>query len=169
MITRTVSGGASCFFGSRYGQDQSLDYGLFFLTNGESTMLRSLLLKRILVVFVSMSFFTTYSLPAYAGIVTTEQMIQQQLEPLSRASLITMLDREDVRQQLIDRGVDPAYAKMRIAALSDQQVSEIMANIDDLPAGAGVLGILIVVLLVLIILDIIGVTNIFSFIHSPNK
>ena len=39
----------------------------------------------------------------------------------------------------------------------------------DLFAGSGVVGILIAVLLVLIILDIVGVTNIFSFIHSPSK
>ena len=76
-----------------------------------------------------------------------------------------MLDREEVRQQLVDRGVDPDYAKQRIAALSDEQINEIKSNIDGLPTGSGVVGILIAVLLVLIILDIIGVTNIFSFIN----
>ena len=76
-----------------------------------------------------------------------------------------MLDREEVRQQLVDRGVDPDYAKQRIAALSDQQISEIKANIDEMPAGSGVVGILIAVLLVLVLLDVIGVTNIFTFIN----
>ena len=110
-------------------------------------------------------FFTTYSLPAYSGIVTTEQLIQEQLESLDKQSLVSMLDREEVRQQLVDRGVDPDYAKQRIAALSDQQISEIKANIDEMPAGSGVVGILIAVLLVLVILDVIGVTNIFTFIN----
>lgn len=90
--------------------------------------------------------------------------MQEQLESLDKDTLVSLMDREEVRQQLIDRGVDPDYAKQRIAALSDEQINEIKANIDDLPAG-GVIGILIAVLLVLIILDIVGVTNIFSFIN----
>jgi hypothetical protein len=127
-------------------------------------MLMSSLMKRVMAILVSLSFLTTYSLPAYSGIVTTEQLMQEQLESLDRDTLVSLMDREEVRQQLIDRGVDPDYAKQRIAALSDEQINEIKANIDDLPAG-GVIGILIAVLLVLIILDIIGVTNIFSFIN----
>ena len=129
----------------------------------------SSLMKRIIVLLVSVSFFSTYSLPAWSGIVTTDQLLQQQLEVLNKSSLVAMLDRDDVRQQLVERGVDPEYAKARIAALSDAQIEELKGSIDTLPAGSGVVGILIAVLLVLIILDIVGVTNIFSFIHSPSK
>ena len=131
--------------------------------------MKSSLMKRIMVLLVSVSFFSTYSLPAWSGIVTTDQLLQQQLEVLNKSSLVAMLDRDDVRQQLVERGVDPDYAKARIAALSDAQIEELKHNIDTLPAGSGVVGILIAVLLVLIILDIVGVTNIFSFIHSPSK
>jgi hypothetical protein len=133
-------------------------------SQGEYGMLMSSLMKRVMAILVSVSFLTTYSLPAYSGIVTTEQLMQEQLESLDKDTLVSLMDREEVRQQLIDRGVDPDYAKQRIAALSDEQINEIKANIDDLPAG-GVIGILIAVLLVLIILDIVGVTNIFSFIN----
>lgn len=129
----------------------------------------SSLMKRIVVLLVSVSFFSTYSLPAWSGIVTTDQLLQQQLEVLNKSSLVAMIDRDDVRQQLVERGVDPEYAKARIAALSDAQIEELKGNIDTLPAGSGVVGILVAVLLVLIILDIVGVTNIFSFIHSPSK
>ena len=131
--------------------------------------MKSSLMKRIMVLLVSVSFFSTYSLPAWSGIVTTDQLLQQQLEVLNKSSLVAMLDRDDVRQQLVERGVDPDYAKARIAALSDAQIEELKDSIDTLPAGSGVVGILIAVLLVLIILDIVGVTNIFSFIHSPSK
>lgn len=131
--------------------------------------MNSSLMKRIIVLLVSVSFFSTYSLPAWSGIVTTDQLLQQQLEVLNKSSLVAMLDRDDVRQQLVERGVDPDYAKARIAALSDAQIEELKDNIDTLPAGSSVVGILVAVLLVLVILDIIGVTNIFSFIHSPSK
>jgi hypothetical protein len=127
-------------------------------------MLMSSLMKRVMALLVSLSFLSTYSLPAYSGIVTTEQLLQEQLATLDKPTLVSMMDREDVRQQLIEHGVDPDDAKQRIAALSDEQISEIKANIDELPAG-GIIGVLIAVLLVLIILDIIGVTNIFSFIN----
>lgn len=128
-------------------------------------MLMSSLMKRVMAMMVSLSVFASYSLPAYSGLVTTEQLIQEQLQSLDKRSLVSMLDREEVRQQLVDRGVDPDYAKQRIAALSDAQINEIKANIDELPAGSSVVGILIAVLLVLVILDIIGVTNIFTFIN----
>ena len=108
---------------------------------------------------------TTYSLPAWSGIVSTEQLLQQQFEALDKAALMDMLERDEVRQQLIERGVDPVDAQQRIAALSDEQISELKTKIDELPAGSGVVGILVAVILVLVILDIIGVTNIFSFIH----
>ena len=124
-------------------------------------------MKRVMALLVSIAMLNTYSLPAYSGVVTTEQLIQQQLDSVDRDELVSLLDRSEVRQQLVDRGVDPEYAKQRIAALSDAQIEQIKSEIDQLPAGSGVVGILIAVLLVLIILDIIGVTNIFSFIHSP--
>ncbi|HHH43877.1 MAG TPA: hypothetical protein ENK49_07055 [Gammaproteobacteria bacterium] len=130
--------------------------------------MKSSLMKRIVVLLVSVSFFSTYSLPAWSGMVTTDQLLQQS-GALDKSALLGMLDREDVRQQLIERGVDPQYAKLRIAALSDAQVEELRGHIDTLPAGSGIVGIMIAVLLVLIILDIVGVTNIFSFINSPAK
>ena len=127
------------------------------------------LMKRMVVLLVSVSFFSTYSLPAWSGIVTTDQLLQQQSGALNKSALLTMLDREDVRRQLVERGVDPGYAKQRIAALSDTQIEELKGNIDTLPAGSGIVGILIAVLLVLVILDIVGVTNIFTFINPPAK
>ncbi len=126
-------------------------------------------MKRVMALLVSLAMLNTYSLPAYSGVVTTEQLIQQQLESMDRDELVSLLDRSEVRQQLVDRGVDPEYARQRIAALSDAQIEQIKSEVDQLPAGSGVVGILIAVLLVLIILDIIGVTNIFSFIHSPSS
>lgn len=126
-------------------------------------------MKRMMALLLSLAMLNTYALPAYAGVVTTEQLIQQQMESMDRDELVALLDRAEVRQQLVDRGVDPEYAKQRIAALSDAQIEQIRSEIDQLPAGSGVVGILIAVLLVLVILDIVGVTNIFSFIHPPKS
>jgi hypothetical protein len=126
-------------------------------------------MKRVMAALLSLSILTTYSLPAYSGVVTTDQLIEQQLASMNKSTLLSMLDRDEVRQQLIERGVDPVFARERIAALSDEQISQIKADIDQLPAGSGVVGILVAVLLVLMILDVIGVTNIFPFINPPSK
>lgn len=131
-------------------------------------MLQSNFLKRMVAVFVTISCLSGYSLPAWSGIASTEQMLYEQFHALDRNALVSMLDRLEVRQQLIEHGVDPAYAKQRIAALDDQQIQELKAGIDQLPAGGSVVGLLVAVLLVLVILDIVGVTNIFSFINSPS-
>lgn len=123
-------------------------------------------MKRAMAVLLSLAMLNLYSVPAWSGVVTTDQLIQQQ-HAVDRERLVTLLDRDQVREQLVERGVDPDFAKQRIAALSDAQVEQLNAEIDQLPAGSGVVGILVAVLLVLVILDIIGVTNIFSFIHPP--
>ena len=131
-------------------------------------MLNSSLMKRVMAILVSVSMLSSYSLSSYAGVVTTQQMLQQQLAATDKAALVSALDREDVRQQLVDLGVDPEVAKQRIAALDDEQIEAVKAKVDELPAGGGVLELLVAVLLVLIILDVVGVTNIFSFIHPPS-
>ncbi len=77
----------------------------------------------------------------------------------------TALGQEQVRRQLVDRGVDPEQARLRLAALDDEQIAAIQANMDALPAGSGVLEVVVAVLLVLVILDLVGVTNIFPFIR----
>ena len=130
-------------------------------------MLLSAKTRRVIAMWVSLTMLGSYALPAWSGIATTDQLIQQQLDTLDRDTLVTMLDRDEVRRQLIEHGVDPEFAKQRIAALDDAQINELKGRIDELPAGSGILEILIAVVLVLVILDAIGVTDIFPFVHPP--
>ncbi len=128
-------------------------------------MLMSVLMKRVMTMLVCVSLVSSYSAAGWAGVVSTGQMLQQQAGA-ERASLVSALERDEVRQRLIELGVDPEQAKLRIAALDDEQIGEIQANLDALPAAAGVLEVVVAVLVVLVILDLVGVTNIFPFIHS---
>ncbi|MDH3219016.1 MAG: PA2779 family protein [Gammaproteobacteria bacterium] len=88
---------------------------------------------------------------AYAAIAPTAQFAA---EP-ERAQLAGNLDqREHVRQQLIEFGVDPLEASKRVSQMTDQQVSTIQGDITELPAGAGVSTtnlLLIVIILILIL------------------
>jgi hypothetical protein len=122
------------------------------------------LMKRVMAILVSVSLVSSYTAQTWAGVVSTEQVLQQEAA-IDTASLVSALDREDVRAQLVDMGVDPEQAKLRIAALDDEQIGAIQAHMDALPAGGGVLEVVLAVLVVLVILDLVGVTNIFPFIR----
>jgi hypothetical protein len=85
----------------------------------------------------------------------------------SRALLNQALDRADVVQALQDRGVDPAEARARVAALSDEQAQWMASQIDQAPAaGSDILGVLVFLFVLLLITDILGLTKVFPFTRS---
>jgi len=106
---------------------------------------------------------------AQAGLVTTEQMVEERAAASERARLGTILLRDDVRQQMEALGVDQEEAMARLASLSDQEVQQIAGQLDEMPAGQNVLvGVLVVagaVLLGLVITDLLGITDVFAVIN----
>lgn len=104
----------------------------------------------------------TVPLPAFAGIVSTETVVAG----AERERLAELIDRSEVRARLQALGVDPSSAKARVAALSDDEASQLAAQIDTLPAGGDVLGVALIVFLVLLFTDIMGYTKIFPFTRS---
>jgi hypothetical protein len=82
---------------------------------------------------------------------------------VERARVAEFLDRQDVQAQLQARGVSADEMKARVAALTDEEASQMASRIDSLPAGGDVLGILLTVFIVLLITDILGFTKVFPF------
>lgn len=128
-------------------------------------------LSKPLALVMAAALFVT-SLPigaARAGLVTTDQLVEQRAAASDRERLTAMLLRDDVREQMEVLGVDRDEALARLASLSDQEVQQIAGHIDELPAGqnavVGVLVIAGVVFLVLVIMDLLGVTDVFPFIN----
>ncbi|MDP2399912.1 MAG: PA2779 family protein [Burkholderiales bacterium] len=101
-------------------------------------------------------------LPAAADIVTTDQIYASS----ERERVRSFLEREDVRSQIQSFGVDADAAKARVNALSDQEIGELAGRIDELPAGAGIVGVLFTVFIVLLVTDILGLTKVFPFTRS---
>jgi hypothetical protein len=97
-------------------------------------------------------------LPAQAGMVGTDVAVAA----ANRDRISTMLDREDVRQQLQGYGVSLADVKERVAALTDDEAAQLARQMDTAPAG-GIIGAIIFVFLVLLITDILGLTKVFPF------
>lgn len=110
---------------------------------------------------------------AFAGMVTTDQLIDSQTASAQRAKVTAFMQRDDVRQQLESWGVDSKRAQQRVASLSDSEIAQISDRIDQMPAGQGVIGFIILagilLFVVLLITDIIGVTHVFSFVNKPSQ
>jgi len=102
-------------------------------------------------------------LPVFAGIVSTETVVAG----AERERLAELIDRSDVRQRLQALGVDPASAKARVAALSDDEAAQLAAQMDTMPAGgADLLVVALIVFLVLLFTDVMGYTKVFPFTRS---
>jgi len=108
---------------------------------------------------------STMPAPVQARVVSTEEALAA--TPASgRAALEALIARDDVRVRLEALGVDPRQAIERVQALDDQQARDLAARIDELPAGAGVVGALLTIFIVLLITDILGFTKVFPFTRS---
>jgi hypothetical protein len=94
---------------------------------------------------------------AHAGLIATDATLDHQ-------RLGQFLERADVQRELRARGVDPAQARERAAALTDAEAAQVVSNIDQLPAGGvGIIGAILIVFLVLLLTDILGYTKVFPF------
>lgn len=126
---------------------------------------RALALPLALVVLI-------VSLPvnvAQGAMVTTDQVLVESQAESDRARVLAFLAREDVRQQIEALGVDPDEAARRVQSLSDTEIAKIVDQMDQEPAGQGIVVILVatilIIFLIFIITDLVGATNVFPFIN----
>lgn len=110
--------------------------------------------------FLSIALIAT-SLPLRAGMIGTPQALAQDARNAHLTQVQTFIARDDVRSQMEALGVDSALAAERVAALTDSELQQLSTDIDNLPAGSGVVELALVVLLILILLEIVGAINIF--------
>jgi len=119
------------------------------------------------LVILAISSFSISWAPAHAAMVSTDKILKQNLD---RERLTILLDRSEVRKQLEAWGVKSEEAKAWIDSLTDQEISEIVARIDQMPAGGSAIGILVggalLVFFVLLVTDILGYTDVFPFVKG---
>ena len=107
----------------------------------------------------------TAAAPA-AGLIGTEQIANAMAPSESRTALMATLDRADLAAALQARGVSVDALRERVASLTDVEAAQLMAQIDQAPAGADILGIIFTVFIVLLVTDILGLTKVFPFTRS---
>ena len=103
------------------------------------------------------------SLPSisYAGMIGTQTLIENQNSNDSRVRVEEFIARENVREQIIALGADPAEVQDRLAALTAGELRLLEQEIDNMPAG-GILVVIGIVFVVLIILELTGTIDIFK-------
>lgn len=106
---------------------------------------------------------------ANAAMVGTEAVVNAAQAQLSRERIVSTLNRDDVKSQLMARGVDPFQVQARLDSLTDEEVQTLAAKMDQLPAGGDGLGVLVFLFVLLLITDILGYTNIFPFVKHPKR
>ena len=82
---------------------------------------------------------------AQAGMIGTDQVVASASQA-ERDTVLNFVSRGDVARQLQALGLDPASAKDRVAAMTDQEVQALAARIESLPAGADAVGVLFLIL-----------------------
>jgi len=129
------------------------------------------LIAKPLSLFLIFSFvlfdFTVIS--AKAGLIGTEDVINTLKGETSRSRITAFLDRQDVQESFLKKGIDPLQAKKRVDSLTDQEVSQICKVLDQLPAGGDgvgtVVGAIVLIFLILLLTDILGLTHVFPFVR----
>ena len=127
----------------------------------KSSMFKAGSVCALAAALVTGSLVQSTAFAAPAGMVSTQQLVQESRVDQQRVQVSDFLSRADVQAQLEARGVDVASAQARIASLSPAELASLSAQIDQLPAGEGVLETVLFLLVIFMLLDIAGVTDIF--------
>ena len=127
----------------------------------KSSMFKAGSVCALAAALVTGSLVQSTAFAAPAGMVSTQQLVQESRVDQQRVQVNEFLSRAEVQAQLEARGVDVASAKARIGSLSPAELASLSAQIDQLPAGEGVLETVLFLLVIFMLLDIAGVTDIF--------
>lgn len=101
--------------------------------------------------------------PQTMDLVSTQSVLSADRAGADRERINEILARADVQDQLLKQGVDLDEVEARVAALSDSEAQQMAEQLEQLPAGAGVIGALFAVFIILLITDILGLTDVYPF------
>ena len=127
--------------------------------------------RRILTsVLISSLVFSGMAQAAPTALISTEQAaaaLQAAPRSEAHARLQSALNRADLGAMLQARGVSADELRARVDALTDAEAQQMVAQIDQAPAGASdIVGVLFTVFIILLVTDILGLTKVFPFTRS---
>ena len=117
---------------------------------------------------LAMASVSVLSVPAQAGMVPTDRVVQSVAAEQDRDRVHRFLQRDDVRRQMESWGISPNEAAARLGGLTDAEIAAIAAEIDEVPAGQDAVVAIVsagaAIFLILVLTDLFGVTDVFSFV-----
>lgn len=96
-------------------------------------------------------------------LVSTQSVLANDSGQADRERIHQLLNRADIQEALVEQGVDLDEVDARVAALSDAEAQQMANQLEELPAGAGVIGALFAVFVILLVTDILGLTDVYPF------
>ena len=94
---------------------------------------------------------------AQAGMISTEEVVATQVVQADRDKVDDFLNRASVQEKMQAMGVQAAFAKDRVNALTTEEAATLAQRIDALPAGGALNTMDIVIILLIAILVAIAV------------
>ncbi|WP_312941515.1 PA2779 family protein [Stutzerimonas balearica] len=127
-------------------------------------------LRRIAAVVLMMHALLVVQVPqAQAAMIGTPEILSEHQQQVDRQQLLGMLDDQDVQKKLESMGVERQQVEKRINSLTPAELAQFNQQLDNAPAGAGVVGIIVLFLVIFIITDMLCATNIFNFVNCINR
>jgi hypothetical protein len=124
-----------------------------------STRTLRLVAVMMIATMLNLSLYQT----AAAAVIDTGDAMRTVAHADRLSDVQAVLARADVQAVLVSHGVTVEDAMQRIAALSEEELTALQQEFDQLPAGGiGLFEVLGITFLILLILELTGVTNIFS-------
>ncbi|MCP5015018.1 MAG: PA2779 family protein [Ketobacter sp.] len=108
------------------------------------------------------------SATAQAAMVSTHELVNSEAQQMTRTQVLSILDKEEARNTLLNLGVNPAEVEARIDNMSAEELQAFSEQVNTMQAGGGVVGVVVLVFVILIVLDLLGTTNIFPAIKPIN-
>ena len=99
--------------------------------------------------------FTLTELPvmkAQASLMTTQEAFSDYTRGTGESTIHNFMARSDVKDKLVELGVNPFDAQKRISSLSDKDVKKLNDEIQKATVAGDIGGILVVVLIVILII-----------------
>ncbi len=133
-------------------------------------MFNSPLLKRIAAMLAALHLLLVAQIPlAQAAMIGTPEVVTEQQQQVDRQQLLTMLDDQEVQKKLESMGVERDQVEKRMNSLTAAELAQFNQQLDQAPAGAGVVGVIVLFLVIFIITDMLCATNIFNFVNCINR
>lgn len=134
-------------------------------------MKHSSVTRRYVSVLMATLFMLTSmtSIYAQASMVSTHEVIAAEQLSLDRDQLRSLLDDQDVQDKLASMGVSPDQVEKRINSLTSAELAQFNSQLEQAPAGAGVVGIIVLFLVIFIVTDMLCATNVYSFVNCINR